>query len=418
MKQSAVKPPDWTVRQVVLATLTAAFVVVAFWVLYQYRSVLFIFVVGIVLGTAMRPAVISLADRGFAREYGGLIIYVLILFLILLILFGFLPTVAAQGANLAVEIPGIYSVVRSNMLESSSRLFVNLALHLPPTLEFFIQARAEEVVAFSQASRFFQLSGALGRGFLITLSIFLIAYFWSLESDQILLGLSLMFSSRLRIQAREFIKAIEDRVGAFVRGQLILCLIIGGLALIAYRLIGLPNSLVLGIMAGVFEAVPVVGPTLGAIPAILVALSIGPTSALWVIVVTLIIQGLENYFLLPRIMGKSVGVNPIVTLLALATFTSWWGLTGALLAIPIAAVFQLLVDRFLLSPEAVEYKSLSGRDRISLLRYETQRIVDDIHKKLREKSDASSRETDKIEDAIEALAIDLDHILSLREEEA
>jgi predicted PurR-regulated permease PerM len=157
--------------------------------------------------------------------------------------------------------------------------------------------------------------------------------------------------------------------------------------------------------------VPIIGPLLGAIPAILVASSIHPTLIVWVVLATVIIQAFENSFLVPRIMRASVGVNPIVTLLALLTFSSLLGLPGALLAIPSAAVIQLLLDRFVFSPDSNENHISDGRDYISRLRYEAQDLVLDVRKQLRRKNDPSNESNDQIEDSIEKIASQLDLIL-------
>jgi hypothetical protein len=111
-------------------------------------------------------------------------------------------------------------------------------------------------------------------------------------------------------------------------------------------------------------------------------------------------------------MDRSVGVNPVVTLLALLTFTSFLGLPGAILAVPLAAIFQMLVDRFLLGPDAVEQEPPAGRDYINRLRYETQGLVQDIRKQIRRKGQDPVRGTDGIRDEIEAIARDLDSILA------
>jgi hypothetical protein len=133
-----------------------------------------------------------------------------------------------------------------------------------------------------------------------------------------------------------------------------------------------------------------------------------------VIIATIVIQLTENTFLVPRIMNRSVGVNPIVTLLALAAFTSLLGLPGALLAVPMAAIIQLLLDRFVLTPDTVEAQAQEqiGRDQLSLLRYEAQDLAQDVRKQLRQKEDAADESTDEIEDTIETLASELDRILS------
>ncbi len=113
---------------------------------------------------------------------------------------------------------------------------------------------------------------------------------------------------------------------------------------------------------------------------------------------------------MPRIMGAAVGVNPIITLLSLATFTSLLGLPGGLMAIPLAVIGQLLWNRFVISTDQVGAIP-SGRDLNSALRYEVQDLIGDVRKQLRKKDGRSNETTDQIEDAIEAFAIDLDLFL-------
>ena len=119
---------------------------------------------------------------------------------------------------------------------------------------------------------------------------------------------------------------------------------IGVLSSLGYLAIGLPYPLALGALAGLLEFVPMVGPTLGAIPAVIVALSISPQAALLVVVYSIVIQMAENHILVPRLMGRSVGVSPIMVILAVFTFSSLLGITGAFLAIPLAAILQVLMD--------------------------------------------------------------------------
>jgi len=125
----------------------------------------------------------------------------------------------------------------------------------------------------------------------------------------------------------------------------------------------------------------------------------------------MLIQGFENHFLVPRVMNQSVGVNPILTLLALAAFTSLFGLPGALLAIPIAAILQLFLDRFVLARVSNKHFVPVGRDQISRLRYEARELSRDVRKQLRTKQNLSSNRSDQLEDAIESIANELDSIL-------
>jgi len=158
-----------------------------------------------------------------------------------------------------------------------------------------------------------------------------------------------------------------------------------------------------------------VGPLLGAIPASIIALSIAPSKLIWVIVATLIIQQIENTLLVPRVMRKAVGVNPFVSLLAIFSLSSFFGIAGALMAIPIAAIIQLLLDRFVFNPGTMESEVSPGRDYASRLRYEAQDLAQDLRKQARLKkggSDLRIKQIDKVMDEIETITTDLDSLLA------
>jgi hypothetical protein len=127
-----------------------------------------------------------------------------------------------------------------------------------------------------------------------------------------------------------------------------------------------------------------------------------------VIVAAAVIQQAENYLLVPRIMNRSVGVRPFVTLLALAAFTSLLGLPGAILAVPMAAIIQLLIDRFVLDTAANEPIQPAGRSQLSVLHYEAQDLLQDMRKQFREKDGM----VDEIEDSLELIVTDLNRILA------
>ena len=110
----------------------------------------------------------------------------------------------------------------------------------------------------------------------------LVAFYWTLDGERVKRGLLLLFPTERRERQRDLIADLENRLGKYTAGMGLLMLIIGALSFVAYLIIGLPYALFLALLAGLFEAVPTVGPTLAAIPAALVAYSISPTHALWV----------------------------------------------------------------------------------------------------------------------------------------
>jgi predicted PurR-regulated permease PerM len=333
----------------VLATLFVVCVFLTFWLLYRLRDVLFLFFVAIVVGTAIRPAVDWLHRRGIPRAAGIIILYILIAALLIGFLAMILPLLADQATEISRTVPEYYSGFRSALINSDNRLLQNIGWRLPSQITALANRDPNTEEMVDQVGQTLLYTNLVLRGILGTLVVFLLAYYWTQEANLILRSVLRIAPPQRKKNIREFLQLAETKLGGYVRGQGLLCLAVGVTAFIAYLLIGLPYTLVLAIFAGVMEMVPIFGPALGAVPALLVALSIDPSKAIWVVVATAIIQLLENAVLVPRIMKHSVGVNPIITLLSLIAFGSVFGFVGALLALPLAAIIQLLISRVVLT---------------------------------------------------------------------
>jgi len=349
MKSESTETKLWTTKQVVIATLFVVCVFLSFWLLFRFRVVVFLFFIAMVIGTTMRPAVEWFYRRGLTRPAGILLIYLAIAAFLIGFLILFVPLIVDQATQLIQNLPTYQLEIRNGLLDSGYLLLRNIGRSIPASFVFLENSNpsAEEVI--DQVSQTFQYAGQVGRGVLSILAVFLLAYYWTQESNFIFRSLLNLFPRNRRKDAREFLQLVEAKIGGYVRGQAILSLVVGSAAFIAYILIGLPYSLVLAIIAGIMETVPVFGPALGAIPALLVALSVEPSKAIWVLVATGLIQMLENIWLVPRIMRSSMGVNPILILLSLVTFSSVFGFPGALLALPLAAIIQLILERIISS---------------------------------------------------------------------
>ena len=140
-----------------------------------------------------------------------------------------------------------------------------------------------------------------------------------------------------RKRARDVWNAAETRLGMWVRGQLILMASIGVATSVAYTLLGVPASLLLGLFAALAEAIPIVGPLIGAIPAVLVAATVSPQLALVVAGVYVVIQLVEGNVLVPLVMRNTIGISPFLVILSVLIGGAAGGFAGALLAVPIAA---------------------------------------------------------------------------------
>ena len=411
------QPYDWTFRRVVWATLVLISIILGFWLLYRFNQVIFILLIAIVTGTVIRPAVAWLHQRGLPQMAGVILVYLLLLILLTGFLLLLFPLIVEQSITIAAAAPGYYQNLREWMVDYPNQLIVRLSEFLPVTLPSLepstAQQTGQEVMASAgQALGYVALAAKV---IFIAIVILVLAYYWTLDGPRTIQSFLLLIPQDQRESISELISAMETKVGFYIAGQGLLCLVIGIMALLAYLLIGLPNALVLALMAGVLEAVPMIGPLLGAIPAALVALSIAPDRLVWVIVATVVIQQLENSLLVPRVMRKAVGVNPFVTLLAFFAFGSLFGIAGALMAIPMAAIIQLLLDRFVFHPAAMEPEVSAGRDYASRLRYETQDLAQDLRKQARLKkggSDLRVKQIDQVMDEIETITTDLDALLA------
>jgi len=413
--QSPLQLQNWTFRRVMLATLVLACVGLGFWLLYRFYMVVLILFVAIILGTVIRPIINWLYKRGLPRAAGVILVYVLLLAFVVGFVLLLFPLVFDQGAAVIKAIPDQYQNLRSWLISSPNQLIRSLNQYLPLELPGFITVRQTDSQQLASAEVTLGYITTASKVVFFAIVILLLAFYWTLEGPRTIQSLILMLPKAHHENISELIGTMESKIGYFIAGQGVLCLVIGVLAFIAYMIIGLPNALVLALVAGILEAVPMVGPTLGAIPAGVIALSISPTKLIWVVAATIIIQTLENNLLVPRIMRRAVGVNPFVSLLAIFAFSSLFGIAGALLAIPIAAIIQILLDRFLFNPSVADPEDSPGRDLTGRLRYQAKDLELDLQKQARIKKGGSAlkiKQIDRVMDEIEVIATDLDALLS------
>src|SRR3972149_995121 len=396
----ALQPPSqtyrWTFRRVMWATLVLLFI-------------------AIVMGTVIRPVVTWLHRRGLPRIAGVILVYLLLLALLISFLLLLFPLIVEQGTTIAAAVPGYYQSLREWMANYPNQLIVRLSEFLPATLPDLepVQQTGQQLLASAGQALGYVASAA--KVIFMATAILLLAFHWTLDGPRTIQSLLLLVPKGQRESISDLIAAMETKVGSYIAGQGVLCLIIGMMWLVAFLLIALPNALVLALVAGVMEAVPMIGPLLGAIPAAVIALSIAPSKLVWVIVATLVIQQVENSVLVQRVMRKAVGVNPFVSLLAIFAFSSLFGIAGALMTIPIAAIIQLLLDRFVFHPAAMEPEVSAGRDYASRLRYEAQDLAQDLRKQARLKkwgSDRRVKQSGQVMGESETITTDLDALLA------
>jgi predicted PurR-regulated permease PerM len=157
--------------------------------------------------------------------------------------------------------------------------------------------------------------------------------------------------------ASDIIWQVINRLGDWLRGQLVLGLVIGGLYFVAFAIIGVPYPILLALFGGLLEFIPYVGPFIAAVPALILAASVSPLILVITLIAIVVIQQLENHLIVPKITQRSVGLNPIISILAVMIGGQTFGVVGALFAIPVATAASVVIFEFLRRRQLVSLES-------------------------------------------------------------
>jgi len=401
-------PANWDARTIWFANLVVLAVVVCFALLFRFAGALFILFAGISVGMAVRPGVEWLRRHGVTRWVGALALYAVLGCLAAGVLVLAVPLLIEQGESLLARAPHQIERLRNELLSSQSHTLQRIAWYVPA-------APDHGGMATLDVTTLLRYGAALGRNLFIVASVLLLGFYWTLEGDRRVRALALFAPFERRRAIRSLLTDVEHTVGAYLRGQSLVCLVIGVLAFVSYRALGVPHAGIVGLIYALGEAVPVVGPIIGTVTACAVAASVNPSLVFAVIIVAISLQLFENYLVIPRVMGRTVGTSPLVTLLAITAFGSVLGISGAILAIPMAAIVQLLLYRFWLGAEAQHAAPPIGRDRLSAVRYEVNEVIVDLRRLHRVRGSRRPASTERVEDAVEGIAHDLDRLLAERE---
>lgn len=344
-----------SVRPTTVITITALVVLtlLAFYGLYLLRDVLVLCLIGILIATAIEPVVERLRRGPFSRGQGVLIVYLGLFCLLIGLGALIVPTVAGEIGLVIESLPTTAADLRASLAAVDNALVRQLATLVLGRVE---QAPAEAraaVTAPETASRVVEAGRSVVESVVAVVTVFIIGFYWMLERARIRRTLLILLPPERRGRAAEIWTTIEIKLGGWVRGQLALMITIGLMAGLGYGLLGLKYAVVLAVWASLTELIPMIGPIIGTVPAVLVALTQSLQLAAVVLVFGIIIQMIENNILVPRIMERAVGISPLTVILGILAGSTLGGITGALLAVPIAGALQVIIQELLSPAEAI-----------------------------------------------------------------
>lgn len=337
----------------VLATLWAA------------RSVLGLYIIGLVLAYILAPVVDSVqrgidwvgekVRLGFLRRAARSLSIVISYLLVIALVAGFVsmvvPIVVREAEQLWAAREGIWNQV-SIWFEQISQQYELLPDRVRTQVDDTLRNLSTflmQVIQQAVQGTFTAISYTTSVVLAITIVPFW-TYFLLRDFEQIQDSVYRVLPKAIRDDVSSILRMLDHTIGGYLRGQIVLMIVVGIMQTIAMTLLGLDYALLLGVIAGLLEIVPNIGPTLAAIPAILVALTRSPGLALVTALVANLIQNLENSLIVPRVLGQSVGLHPVVMMVMLVVGTEIAGLPGLILAPILTAmlrdVYRYLAYRF------------------------------------------------------------------------
>ncbi len=307
--------------------------------LYLVRDVLLMIFIALIIAAAVDGPVDWLAKHRVRRIFGVTLIY----FLILAILAGFmylvLPPLAGQLKIMASNLPDYlnqfgttFDVFKAKVgVESGQKILDNFGNQL-----------------YGAASNIFGTAINIFGGLFSALIILVISIYLAIQDKGIKKFLSSVTPAEHRAYVASLAERIQNKLGGWLRGQLLLMVIVGALSFVGLSVLKVKFALTLALIAGLFEIVPYIGPILGAVPAIALAFMQSPILALFVAILYIVIQKFEGYLIVPLIMRRTVGLNPLVVMISIIVGGKLGGILGVVVAVPIvAAASVFLGDMFI-----------------------------------------------------------------------
>ncbi len=320
-------------QRIEISYKTVIFVIACFlalYLLYIIRDIIFLVMVSFIFSAGLRPAVERMEKLKIPRTVSIVIIYLFIISLIALIISFIIPPLVSQTIKLAKQL--------AYLLDSFS-----------PYVDISPQQITDKLTPLT--GDIFRATWGVFSNIFNIFTLLVFTFYLLLERRHMRLFLKNFLGEKIKNRIVKVILEMENKLGAWARGQLTLALIIGSFSFVGLKFLQIEPVLPLAILAGILEMVPMIGPIISAIPAVLVASGTSWWLALSVIIFYFLVQQLENHLIVPLVMKRAVGVPPLISLLAFLIGAKIAGVIGIILSIPVFLCLQVLVQEFIFEKE-------------------------------------------------------------------
>ncbi len=310
-------------------------VILGLWLVFIIKDILILLFVVLLLAIALGPLVSKLTRYGLPRVVSILVIYLGLSLVFALVIYLILPPLLKQIRELTINLPYLLGQLTGSSYQDSTaatqRLLQSLSSYLSKISGGFVDATL-----------------SLFGGLVSALTVLALTFYFLIEEE----GWKRAFLGILPLDHKQWVvemtQKIVTKLGFWLRGQLILMTVVAVLDAVGLALLGVPYALSLGILAGLLEVVPVIGPILAGLIAVIITLVAG--GAFWkvllVILLFILVQQLEAQVLVPKIMQKAIGLSPVIIIIAVLVGYRLLGAGGAILAIPLAAALEVFIHEY------------------------------------------------------------------------
>jgi predicted PurR-regulated permease PerM len=337
-------------RRIIQTVLTVAGVAILLAVLWVAREALMLLYVSALIAMGFSPLV-KLIER--PRQHGShrrvprwlaiLVIYAVIVVVVVLIGLMVIPPLVAQGESLWAKMPEEFNKLQTFLIDHK------LMTHRV-TLEEAVQSAPSGSGGNAVGTVLVAISSLIG-GMFGLVTILILTFYLLVEAGSMFEYLVRFVPAARRGDVAGAARQAVTKVSAWLRAQFVLAGVMGTFAAVGLGLMGVPYFYVIALVAAVGETIPIVGPVIGGLASVAVAITVSTKLALMVGVYFLVLHQLEANILVPKIMEKSVGVSPVAVLVALLVGAELWGLVGAILAIPTAAILSVIIEEIVADRE-------------------------------------------------------------------
>ncbi len=307
----------------------AVFLLIGLWFLYYIKDILFQLLISFVIVASFNPFVERLQKRNIPRVLGVTIAYLIFLAVVGFSIYILAPSLVIQTGSFVANIPTYIS-----------KIGLPVAFKEQILQQFLVQlGQLPGSVAKTAVSIFSNVINVV--------TVLILSFYFLLSKTKFERSISKYFPEETAKKIITIVNKIENRIGMWAKAELFLMFVVGSSTYIGLLLLKVPYALPLALLAGLFEIVPMMGPFIAAIPAVIIGFSTSFFTGLATASLAFLIQQVENYVFVPKIMQKSAGINPVVTLLALSIGFRIHGITGAIIAIPIVLAGYAVVDDYI-----------------------------------------------------------------------